>query len=205
MISAAAAAQHSPYNWDFLWGLLSGVGGVATLITLLLTIPTYVSNRFSPFKVTSAHYQVGDDKSMVITITVKNRHSNERSLTGLTIGQPPNRWKRLRLKWWDGHLGWQLFEIAIEDEELSAIAAGNSRTFNSRALKPVGSTTVSDRLPSNMRVLAYCGTARPYLKRPKKIAGLPSPASTPTPKNTAAPAKNGPEPPEAVTHDPPAS
>lgn len=205
MISAAAAAQHSPYNWDFLWGLLSGVGGVAALITLLLTIPTYVSNWLSPFKVTSAHYRVGSDKSMDITITVKNRHDNERSLTGLTIGQPPNRWKRLRPKWWHGRLGWQLFDIDIKDEELSAIAAGNSRTFNSRALKPVGRTTVSDRLPSNMRVLAYCGADRPYLKRPKKIAGLPSPASKPTPKDTAAPVENGPEPPETVPPGPPAS
>lgn len=205
MISAAAAAQHSPYNWDFLWGLLSGVGGVAALITLLLTIPTYVSNRLSPFKVTSANYRVGSDKSMDITITVKNRHDNERTLTGLTIGQPPKRWKRLQPKWWHGRLGWQSFEIDIKDGDLSAIAAGDSRTFDSRALKPVGSTTVSDRLPSNMRVLAYCGADRPYLKRPKKIAGLPSPASEPTPKDTAAPVEKGPEPPEAATQDHPAS
>jgi hypothetical protein len=181
------------------------MGGVAAVISLLLTIPTYLSNLLPPFKITSANYRVGTDKSMDITITVKNRQRDERSLTGLTIGQPPNRWKRLRPKWWHGYLGWQLFDIDITDEELSAIAAGNSRAFNSRALKPVGRTTVSDRLPSNVRVLAYCGADRPYLKRPKKIDGLPSPAIKPTPKDTAAPVENGPDSPETVTPDPPAS
>jgi hypothetical protein len=68
----------------------------------LLTLPTYVSNLRTPFKVTSANYRVGADNSMAITITVKNRQSNDRSLTGLIIGQPPNRWKRLRPKWWVG-------------------------------------------------------------------------------------------------------
>jgi hypothetical protein len=206
MISAAAAAQHSPYNWDFLWGLLSGVGGVAALITLLLTIPTYVSNRLSPFKVTSANYQVAsDNNSMSITITVKNRHDNERSLTALIIGQPPAWWRRLWPKWWFGRIRWKLYDIGIDITTLGSISPGNSETFDSVALTRVEGTPVSDTLPSNARVLAYCGADRPYVKRPKKIAGLPSPASKPTPKDTAAPAENGPEAPESVTQDPPAS
>jgi len=205
MISAAAAAQHSPYNWDFLWGLLSGVGGVAALITLLLTIPTYLSNRLSPFRVTSAHYRVGSDKSMDITITVKNRHSNDRSLTALIIGQPPGRWHRLRPKWWDGYRGPKLFDMDIDITTLDPITPGDSKTFNSVALTREQGTPVSDTLPSNVRVLAYCGADRPYVKRPKKIDGSPSTASKPPPEDTAAPVKTVPEPPGAVTEDPPAS
>jgi hypothetical protein len=33
MISAAAAIHHSPFDWDWLWGLLGGLGGVAGLRT----------------------------------------------------------------------------------------------------------------------------------------------------------------------------
>jgi hypothetical protein len=205
MISAVAATQPSPYNWDFLWGLLGAAGGVATVITLLLTVPTYVSNRLAPFKVTSAHYQVGADNSMAITITVKNRHSNDRSLTGLIIGQPPNRWKRLRPKWWVGRRGSKLFDIDIDITTLDAIKSGDSRPFNSLPLKREEGTEISDTLPSNARVLAYGGADRPYVKRPKKIAGSPSIASKPPPEDTAAPVENGHEPPEAATQDHPAS
>jgi hypothetical protein len=205
MTSAAAAIHHSQFDWDWLWALLGGLGGVAAVITLLLTIPTYLSNLLAPFKVTSAHYRVGADNSMTITITLKNRQRNDRSLTGLIIGQPPGRWHRLKPKWWVGHGGSKLFDIGITDEELSTIAPGNSRTFNSVALTREERTPVSDTLPSNARVLAYCGASRPSVKRPKKIGGLPSTASKPLPKDTAAPVKNSPEPPEAVTPDPPAS
>jgi hypothetical protein len=205
MISAAAAIHHSPFNWDWLWGLLSGLGGVAAVITLLLTLPTYVSNLRTPFKVTSANYRVGADNSMAITITVKNRQSNDRSLTGLIIGQPPNRWKRLRPKWWVGLVGSKLFDIDFDITKLGAITSGDSRTFNSLPLKREEGTGGGDTLPSNARVLAYSGADRPYVKRPKRIDGSPSTASTPPPKDTAAPVKNGPEPPEGVTPDLPAS
>ena len=206
MTSAAAVAQHSQYDWDWLWGLLSGVGGVAALITLLLTIPTYVLNLLAPFKVTSAQYRVGAEGSMAITITIKNRQRDERSLTGVIIGQPPNRWKRLRPKWWIGYGGWKKYDIGIKDAELRAIAPGDSILFSSRALTRVGDTPVSDALPSNARVLAYGGASRPYVKRPKKqkIGDSPGTASTPPPETTAAPG-SGPEPSEVVTPDPPAS
>jgi hypothetical protein len=161
MTSVAAAAQHSPYDWDWLWGLLSGVGGVAALITLLLAIPTYVLNLLAPFKITSAQYRVGADNKMTITITLKNRQRGERTLTGVIICQPPNRWKRLRPKWWIGYVGWKLYDIDIKDEELSAIAPGDSKPFNSRALTRMEYTPESDTLPSNARVLAYGGASRP--------------------------------------------
>jgi hypothetical protein len=205
MISAAAATQHSPFNWDWLWGLLSGLGGVAAVITLLLTIPTNLSNLFAPFKVTSAHYRVGADNSMAITITVKNRQRDDRSLTALIIGQPPGRWRRLKPKWWFGLKGSKLFDIDIDITTLGPISSGDARTFNSLPLKREEGTEVSDTLPSNARVLAYSGASRPYVKRPKKIAGSPSTASKPSPETTAAPVENSPEPPEAVTPDPPAS
>lgn len=182
MISAAAAIQHSPFDWDWLWDLLGGLGGAAAVITLLLTLPTYVSNLLAPLRVTSANYRVAADKSMAITMTVKNRHSNERSLTALIIGQPPGRWHRLRPRWWHGLVGPKLFDIDIDITTLGPIPPGDSRTFNSVPLKREEDTEVSGRLPSNARVLAYCGADRPYVKRPKKIAGSPSTTSEPSPK-----------------------
>jgi hypothetical protein len=178
---------------------------VAAVITLLLTLPTYLSNLLAPFKVTSANYRVGADNSMAMTITLKNRQRNDRSLTGLIIGQPPGQWHRLKPKWWVGLGGSKLFDIDIKDEDLSAISPGDSKTFNSVALTREEGTEVSDTLPSNARVLAYCGASRPYVTRPKKIGGLPSTASELPPKDTAAPVNNGPEPPEGVTPGPPAS
>lgn len=177
MISAAAAIHHGPFDWDWLWDLFGGLGGVAAVITLLLTLPTYLSNLLTPFRVTSANYRVASDKSMAITITVKNRQHNERSLTALIIGQPPNRWKRLRPKWWIGLSGSKLFDIDIDITTLGPITPGDSKTFNSVPLKREEGTEVSDTLPSNARVIAYCGADRPYVKRPKKIGGSPSTVS----------------------------
>jgi hypothetical protein len=205
MISAAAATQPSPYNWDFLWGLLGAAGGVAAVITLLLTVPTYVINRLAPFKVTSAQYRVAADNSMAITITVKNRQSDDRSLTALIIGQPPNRWKRLKPKWWVGLQGSKLYDIDVDTTTLGPISTRDSRTFDSAPLKREVGTAVSATLPSNARVLAYSGADRPYVKRPKKIGGSPSKASKPSHEDTTAPVKKDPEPPEAATQDHPAS
>jgi len=211
MIGAAAATQHSQIDWNLLSGLLSGLGGVAAIITLLLTLPTYLSNRLAPFKITSAYYRVGADNSMAITIAVKNRQHEARSLTALIIGQPPGRWHRLRPKWWVGLEGSKLFDIDIDTTTLDPILSGDSKPFNSVALKREEGTAVSDTLPSNARILAYSGASRPYVKRPKKVKrtkkidGSQSTASKPSPGTTAAPVKNGTEPPKAVTQDPPAS
>jgi hypothetical protein len=163
MTSAAAASQPGGFDWAALWTALGGLGGAATVATLLFA---YLPNFFIPITVTSANYQVGSDKTMTITITVKNRHNGERTLTALTIGQPPGKLKRLKPKWWKGLIGPQRYSINVAAQ---SIAAGDSKPFTS-PLTRVGNTPPEDTLPSNVRVLAYCGAGRPAVKRPRKLA-----------------------------------
>lgn len=161
-----APVRHAGFDWAGLWALLGGLGGAAAVVTLLLA---YLPNLFIPLKITAANYQVGSDNSMAITITVKNRRNQDRSLTALTIGQPPGWVRRLRPRWWRGLVGPKLFDIGSGINSLGPILAGDSKVFDSVPLKREAGTPVADTLPSDVRILAYCGAHRPSVKRPKKI------------------------------------
>ncbi|MGH3304550.1 MAG: hypothetical protein ACRDOK_23300 [Streptosporangiaceae bacterium] len=165
-ISATVVSQHGHFDWAPVWAALGGLGGAATVIVLLIT---YLPDLFIAVKITSARYQVGDDGTMAITIVVRNRRRNDQALTRLIAGQPPARWRRLwPRQWWKDLKTPKRFDLDVGTQKDGPIPSGTQRTFDSVPLRRMNGATAATSLPSDMRILAYCGSARPYVKKPKK-------------------------------------
>jgi hypothetical protein len=157
--------------------------GMPAAIVAVLTLLSYAVGILRPVKIMHARYWTtgtGRQRVTELSCTVKNRKINvDRTLTALALIRVPSLGHRLRHRRWRGKLldrkAYLLFggdQVEIQKGNVQ-ITKTDERRLQCKVRGPDGQPLrPGERLPGDVRLLAFFGSSRPARKRPT-YEGLP--------------------------------
>jgi hypothetical protein len=157
---------------------LAGALGIPAAVVAALTLLSYLVGLIRPIAIRKPRYWTtgsGADRRTDLTVGVKNRkYRTDRQLSKFAVVHVPRLRKRLRHPRWrknyvdqQPYLPWGDLIAEIGAGKVT-VEKRNEHVINCELRTPAGEALpLDERLSPDVRVMAWLGTSRPAMKKPR--------------------------------------